>query len=205
MELQISSFNEGLQRTIEVKDEVFGCPYNEPLIHQVVMAYLAGGRSGTVKQKSRSEVSGSKRKLWKQKGTGRARVGAGNVNIWRGGGMAFPARPQDFSQKVNKKMYQAALRSILSELIRDQRTFLLDNFMIPSPKTGILVKQLSKINAPNALIVLDKVDNQLNWAAKNIPTVEVCEVKKVNPVLLLSFKKILITEPAIRQLEEWLS
>lgn len=205
MELQLTVPNKETSRTITVNEEVFGCPFNEPLIHQVTTAYLAGGRAGTVRQKSRSEVSGSKRKLWKQKGTGRARVGAGNVNIWRGGGMAFPARPSDYTQKVNRKMFQAAMRSILSELARSNRIIFVENFSVDSRKTKPLINKLKEMAIDHVLIVTDKADDQLVLASRNIPNVEICEAKKVNPVSLLSFRKVIMTELAVKQLEEWLA
>jgi len=205
MELQITIPNQSAKKAMVVSDKVFGCEYNEPLIHQIVTACRAAERAGTAKQKSRSEVIGSKRKLWKQKGTGRARVGSGKVNIWRGGGMAFPARPMDYSQKVNKKMYRAAMRSIISELLRDGRMITVENFSIDEAKTKIIVKKLKDMAIENALIVMDEIDERVALAARNIPTVEVCAVSAINPIALFLFKKIIITEAAVKKVEEWLA
>jgi len=203
MELNIvNSGNEVNPMT--VSDEVFNCPYNEALIHQVVTSYLAAARSGSATQKSRSEVTGSKKKLWKQKGTGRARVGAGKVNVWRGGGVAFPAKPCDYAKKVNRKMYRGAMASILSELLRTERLIVVDQFQVDSLKTKNLLKKLEAMSFSEGLIVTDEIDRNLALAVRNIPTVDLCSAKEVDPVNLISFKKVIITTAAIKAIEEWL-
>lgn len=189
---------------LQFKDEVFAKKFNQDLIHQVVQAYRAGARSGTKAQKSRSEVRGGGTKPWRQKGTGRARAGTIRSPLWRGGGVVFAAKPRDFSQKVNKKMYSGAMRSILSELVRQERLVLVDN-IAATGKTRDLLKSLNELKINEALMVIDTINPNLYLAARNLKMVDVCDVADINPVVLVSFEKVLFTVPALRKLEERLS
>lgn len=190
---------------IEVSEQVFGYKFNEPLIHQVVTAYLARGRQGTHAQKNRSAVRGGGKKPWKQKGTGRARAGTIRSPIWRKGGVTFAAETQDYSQKVNKKMYRGAMRAILSELIRQERLIIVDSFEPKSFKTKELLHTLQTLKLDSVLIVLDEVKEDVYLAARNLIDVDVCDVAAADPVGLLRFSKVLITLPALRQFEERLA
>lgn len=188
-----------------VSDATFGREFNESLVHQVVVAYQAGARAGTRAQKSRSEVRGGGRKPWKQKGTGRARSGTINSPIWRSGGVTFAAKPQDHSQKVNKKMYRGAIRSILSELVRQERLIVVESFSVEAPKTRELLSKLRDLELQDVLIVTNNVDENLYLAARNLHKVDVRDVAAIDPVSLIGFDKVLITVDAIKQLEEMLS
>ena len=191
--------------SIEVSEVAFGRDFNEALVHQVVTAYLAGGRQGTRKQKTRSEVSGGGRKPWNQKGTGRARAGTIRSPIWVGGGRAFAAKPRDFDQKVNKKMYRGALKSILSELIRQDRLVVVEKFGVEAPKTKELIAKLNDYELNDVLIVTADVDENLFLAARNLYKVDVRDVAGIDPVSLIAFEKVLITADAVKQLEEALA
>lgn len=191
--------------TVEVSDATFGKEFNEALVHQVVTAYLAGSRQGTRGQKTRSEVRGGGKKPWRQKGTGRARAGTIRSPIWRGGGVTFAARPQDHSHKVNRKMYRAAIRSILSELVRQERLVVVDDFAVESPKTKQLVAKLGELGLEKVLIVTEEVDENLYLAARNIPNVDVVDVAAADPVSLVAFDKVLATVSALRKFEEKLA
>ncbi|MGR4066654.1 50S ribosomal protein L4 [Halomonas sp. LR3S48] len=191
--------------TVEVADATFGKEFNEALVHQVVTAYLAGGRQGTRAQKNRSDVRGGGKKPWRQKGTGRARAGTIRSPLWRSGGVTFAARPQDHSQKVNRKMYRAAMRSILSELVRQERLVAIDEFTVDAPKTKQLVAKLSELGLEKALIVTEEVDEKLYLAARNIPNVDVVDVAAADPVSLIAFDKVLVTVSALRKFEEKLA
>jgi large subunit ribosomal protein L4 len=201
MELQIA--NSGSK--VELADIAFGQDFNETLVHQVVVAYMAAGRSGTVQQKTRSDVRGGGAKPWRQKGTGRARAGTIRSPLWRKGGVTFAARPRDYSQKVNKKMYRAAMRSIFSELLRQERLVAVDEFSVSAPKTKELVGKLKDLSLDNVLVVTHEADENLYMAARNLYKVDIIEVGGVDPVSLVGFDKILITTPALKQIEEWLS
>lgn len=206
--MQLSLLTSGKQsadKHIQVSEAVFGKAFNEPLIHQVVTAYLAGARQGTHAQKNRSAVSGGGKKPWKQKGTGRARAGTIRSPIWRTGGVTFAATTQDYSQKFNKKMYRAAIRSILSELVRQERLVLVDSFTVSSNKTKDFVAKLDELKLSDVLIVSDVVDENLYLAARNLHKVDVCDVAAVNPVSLIKYSKVLMTVPALRQFEEKLA
>ena len=192
-------------KNVAVSDDVFGRDYNEALIHQVVTAYLAGGRAGTKAQKNRSAVSGGGAKPWAQKGTGRARAGTSRSPIWRTGGKTFAAKPQDWSQKVNRKMYRAGVRSILSELVRQERLVVVDKFVSDSGKTKDMAEQLGKLGLANALIVTETMDENIYLSARNIPHVDVVDVEGVNPVDLVGFDKILVTVDALKKIEEKLA
>ena len=190
---------------ISLSDETFGREYNEPLVHQSVVTYLAGARQGTVKQKTRSEARGGGRKPWRQKGTGRARSGTIRSPIWRSGGVTFAARPQDFSKKLNKKMYRGAMQCILSELIRQERLIVVNEFAVESHKTKDLVTKLKDFDLDNVLIVSDQIEENLYLAARNLHKVDVLDVSGLDPVSLIGFDKVLITVPALKKAEELLS
>jgi len=187
---------------LEVSPTIFGRDFNEGLIHQVVTAYLAGGRAGTKAQKTRSEVAGGGKKPWRQKGSGRARAGTIRSPIWRSGGVTFAAKPRDFSQKVNKKMYRAAMCSILSELVRKGRLMILDDFSIEDHKTKTLVTKLDSLNLKDVLIVKKDVDENLFLASRNLYKVDVFDATAINPVSLIGYEKIIITKDAVKQVEE---
>ena len=186
---------------VELSDVAFGREFNEALVHQVVTAYLAGGRQGSRAQKTRGEVSGGGKKPWRQKGTGSARAGSIRSPIWVGGGRAFAAKPQDWSQKVNRKMYRGAMQCILAELIRQDRLVLVDDISISAPKTKELIAKLKDLNAPKALIVTNEVDENLYLAARNIPYVSVLGSTEVDPVSLIAFDKVIMSVAAAKEIE----
>ncbi len=200
MELTIRNSAGGA--SLQVAESVFGVDYKPGLIHQVVTAYLAGARAGTRAHKSRSEVSGGGAKPWRQKGTGRARAGTSRSPIWRSGGVTFAAKPQDYSQKVNRKMYRGAVRSILSELVRQGRLVVVEDVRVAAPKTKELLALLKQHDLANVLILTDGLDENLYLAARNIPRVDVMSVKDVDPVSMVAFDTLLATEAAVRKLEE---
>jgi len=191
--------------SVEISEAAFGREFNEALVHQVVVAYLAGGRQGTRAQKSRSDVRGGGRKPWRQKGTGRARAGTIRSPIWRGGGVTFAARPQDHGEKVNRKMYRGALQCILSELIRQERLVVCESFSVGAPRTRELLDALKKFELKNVLIVSDSVDENLYLASRNLKYVDVRDVQGIDPVSLLSHDKVLVTVGALKKLEEALA
>ena len=192
----------GAQGTVEVSDATFGKEFNEALVHQVVVAYMAGGRQGTRAQKTRAEVAGGGKKPWRQKGTGRARAGTATSPIWRGGGVTFAARPQDHSQKVNKKMYRSAMRSILSELARQDRLIAVEEFTVDAPKTKLLAAKLEEMKLSKVLIITSELNTNLYLAARNLPHVEVIEANAADPVSLIAYENVLVTVSALRQFEE---
>lgn len=202
MNLNLTGANAG---TVELSDATFGKDFNEALIHQVVTAYLAGARQGSRAQKTRSDVSGGGKKPWRQKGSGRARAGTIRSPLWRSGGVTFAARPQDHAQKVNRKMYRAAMRSILSELVRQDRLVAVETFAVETPKTKQLAATLKAMDLENVLIITEEVDANLYLAARNIPNVAVVDVAAVDPVSLIAFDKVLVTVPALRKFEEKLA
>lgn len=191
--------------TVDVTDSAFNVKFNEPLVHQVVTAYLAGSRSGTKAQKNRSAVRGGGAKPWRQKGTGRARAGTSRSPIWVGGGRTFAAQPRNFSQKVNKKMYRAAIRSVFSELIRQKRIVIVNELSLEQPKTKALSDKLKEYNLSNVLILNEAFDQKVFLAARNLPDVGICDIDSVDPVVLMRFEKVLITLPALKLIEERLS
>ena len=191
--------------SMDVADAVFGQDFNETLVHQVVVAFMAAGRAGTHAQKNRAAVRGGGAKPWRQKGTGRARAGTIRSPIWRGGGRAFAATTRDYSQKVNKKAYRAAIRSILSELVRQDRLLVVEGFALQAPKTKELLGNLKTLDLDNVLIVHDDPDENLYLAARNLNKVDVVDTAIANPVSLLAFDKVLITVAALRQFEEKLA
>lgn len=198
MKLKIA--NDGAE--LDVSDENFGAAYNEDLVHQIVTAYMAGGRSGTKRQKSRAEVRGGGKKPWAQKGTGSARAGSIRSPIWVGGGRAFAARPRDFTQKVNRKMYRAGLRSMLGQLVRTDRLVVTSDLSLAEPKTKLLVEKLKKLSLDNVLIVVEAQDDKLFLAARNLPFVDVLTAASVNPVALAAHDKVLLSVGAVKMLEE---
>lgn len=203
MELTLQTeTGQGNAGVIAVADTVFAKPFNEALIHQAVVAYLAKARAGTHAQKTRAQVRGGGTKPWRQKGTGRARAGTIRSPLWRTGGKIFAAVPSDYSQKLNKKMYQGALRSALSELIRQERLIVVEQFAVVAPKTRQLVEKLKTFNLEQVLIITDQIDNHLQLAARNLYKVQVTEVNSLNLIDLVGADKILMTVPAIKQIEE---
>lgn len=193
------------EKNVLLSDKVFGETFKEPLIHQVVTAYLAGARAGTRAQKSRSEVRGGGRKPWKQKGTGQARAGTIRSPIWRGGGVTFAAKPQDHSVKVNKKSYAVALRSIFSELLRQGRLLVVDDFAISTHKTKDFCKHLKTLGVEEGLIITTEVDKNLHLASRNLFKISISDVAGINPVNLIRFEKVLLTLAALKKIEEILA
>jgi len=193
------------QSALEVSDATFGREFNEALVHQVVVAYAAGARQGTRAQKTRSDVRGGGKKPWRQKGTGRARAGNIRRPIWVGGGVTFAARPQDHSQKVNKKMYRGAVRSILSELVRQDRLIVVENFSVEAPKTKELKAKLKEMELKDVLIITEELDENLFLAARNLYKVDVRDVQGIDPVSLIAFDKVVVTAAAVKKIEESLA
>jgi large subunit ribosomal protein L4 len=191
--------------SVEVSDATFAREFNEALVHQVVVAHMAGARQGSRAQKSRSDVRGGGRKPWRQKGTGRARAGTTRSPIWRSGGVTFAARPQDHSVKVNRKMYRGALRCIVSELIRQDRLVAVESFSVDAPKTKMLLEQLKALDLSSVLIVTEEVDQNLYLSSRNVLGIDVRDVSAVDPVSLISHDKVLVTVGALKALEEALS
>lgn len=205
MNLSIAAPGAGADKAVEVSEVAFGREFNEALVHQVVVAYMAGGRQGTRAQKTRSDVRGGGRKPWRQKGTGRARAGTIRSPIWRGGGVTFAARPQDHAQKVNRKMYRGAMSSILSELVRQERLVVVEEFALEAPRTKALVGKLGELELASVLIVTENVDENLYLSARNLKDVDVRDVAATDPVSLLSHEKVLITVGALKKFEEMLA
>ena len=204
MELSVLKSGGSEAGSVSVSDVTFAREYNEDLVHQVVTAYMAGARQGTRGQKNRAAVSGGGKKPWRQKGTGRARAGTIRSPIWRGGGVTFAAQPQDHGQKVNRKMYRAAMQSIMSELARQDRLMVVESWDLEAPKTKLLVKQLSEYGVQNVLIVSAEVDENLYLAARNLHAVDVLDVEGVDPLSLIGHDKVMITVDAVKKFEEML-
>jgi large subunit ribosomal protein L4 len=202
MELQLHGGGSG---SVQVSDDTFGQDFREALVHQVVTACLAGQRAGTVRQKTRSEVSGGGSKPWRQKGTGRARAGTSRSPLWRAGGKVFAARPRDYAQKINRKMYRLAMRSILSELVRQERLIAVESFGVEAPRTREVAGRLRQMGLDEVLIVTDTADDNLFLAARNLPRVAVCDPSSVDPVSLVGFDKIVVTTGALKRIEERLT
>lgn len=192
----------GAKGTVNVSEVAFGREFNQDLVHQAVVAYMAGARQGTKAQKTRAEVSGGGKKPWRQKGTGRARAGTIRSPIWRSGGVTFAAKPRDYEQKLNKKMYRAALRCILSELNRQDRLVVVEDFTVDAPKTKALVQKLAQFDLAEVLIVTEELSENLFLASRNLHKVEVSDVQGVNPVSLIGFDKVVMTVPALKKFEE---
>jgi large subunit ribosomal protein L4 len=204
VELSVLKPGNAAAGTVSVSDVAFAREYNEDLVHQVVTAYMAGARQGTRAQKTRSEVAGGGKKPWRQKGSGRARAGTIRSPIWRSGGVAFAARPQDHSQKVNRKMYRAALRSIMSELARQNRLVVVESLDLEAPKTKLLAQQLGEYGLDSVLIVSAEVGENLYLAARNLHKVDVRDVDGIDPVSLIGHEKVMITVDAVKKFEEML-
>jgi len=200
MELQLQGSG-----SVKVSDDTFAVDFRESLVHQVVSACMAGARSGNAQQKTRSQVSGGGVKPWRQKGTGRARAGTIRSPLWRGGGTTFASTPRDYSQKINRKMYRGAMRSILSELVRQERLVAVDDFAVKEPKTRELSGMLKDLGLESALIVTVDPDDNLYLAARNLPKVAVCDVASADPVSLIGFDKVLMTKDALKKIEERLA
>ncbi|SOE46036.1 LSU ribosomal protein L4p (L1e) [plant metagenome] len=205
MDLKLLNDQGQSDATFSAPDTVFGRDFNEALVHQIVVAYQANARSGNRAQKDRAEVKHSTKKPWRQKGTGRARAGMTSSPLWRGGGRTFPNSPEEnFSQKVNKKMYRAGLRSILSQLAREGRISVVDSFSLESPKTKVAAEKLKTLGLDSVLIITDAVDENVYLATRNLAHVAVVEPRYADPLSLIHYKKVLITKPAIAQFEEML-
>lgn len=205
MDLKIHKAGTKKPGKVKVSDVVFASDYNESLIHQVLVAYTSASRAGTKAQKTRSQVSGGGRKPWRQKGTGRARSGTIRSPIWRGGGRAFAAKPRNYEQKVNRKMYQGAMRSILSELARQDRLICIDELKFDAPKTKSAKELLSDIGLNEVLIITDEMTENLYLSTRNLPRVDVIDTNEINPYSLIGFENVLMTQAAVTKVEEWLS
>ena len=205
MELKLKQSNKKADGKVTVSDSIFASEYNEALIHQALTAFMAGSRAGTKAQKTRSDARGGGRKPWAQKGTGRARSGTIRSPIWRGGGVTFAARPKDYSQKLNKKMYRGAMRSILAELARQDRLVVIDEFTADAPKTKDMVAQLKSLDLSDVLIVTGEVTENLFLATRNIARVDVVDTEEINPYVLIGYNKILMTQDALAKVEELLA
>lgn len=205
MQLTIHKTGNKKPGKLKVSDAVFGVAYNESLVHQALTAFMAAGRSGTRAQKSRAEARGGGRKPWQQKGTGRARAGSIRSPIWRGGGVTFAAKPRDYSKKINKKMYQGAIRSILSELVRQERLSCVEEFSIDAPKTKQALQRLTELGLNEVLIITDEVTENLYLSTRNIPRVNVIDTREINPYSLIGFDNVLMTKSAIEKVEAWLA
>lgn len=192
------------KQNIQISDEIFSNEYNSDLVHQVVTSFLSGARQGSHSQKNRSDVRGGGKKPFRQKGTGRARAGTIRSPLWRGGGVAFASSPRDYSKKVNKKMYRAAIRSILSELLRQERLLAISTPKLSEPKTKLMAAYLKELQLENTLIIVDALDTNLYLSARNIPNLEVVTVKEINPVLLLRSERVAVTPEAFKLIEEWM-
>ena len=190
---------------IDISDSIFGKDFNESLVHQAVVSFMAGSRQGSAKQKTRSEVRGGGKKPYRQKGTGRARAGTIRSPIWRGGGVTFASRPRDYSKKINKKMYRAAIRSIFSELLRQEKLVGIEKPVLEKPKTKEIANLLKQFSLTKVLIITKEPDINLYLSARNIPNVDVISVREINPVILLKSNKVAVTADALKQIEEWIN
>ncbi|SJM96454.1 50S ribosomal protein L4 [Crenothrix polyspora] len=206
MSLQVPALDaQDSVKSLDVSEAVFGQPFNETLVHQLVVKYMANARAGTKAQKTRSDVSGGGIKPWRQKSTGRARAGTTRSPIWRTGGIVFAARPRSYDQKLNKKMFRSAIRSILSELLRQNRLVVSSDMSLDTPKTKVLVEKLKSVDAKRVLLVVESIDANLALASRNIPYVEVVAAANLNPVLLISSDKVIATPGALKQVQESLA
>jgi len=203
MKIELLSNNKN--KDISISNEVFSKEFNESLVHQVVVSFMAAARQGSAKQKNRSEVRGGGKKPYRQKGTGRARAGTIRSPLWRGGGVTFAARPRDFSKKINKKMYRAAIKSIFSELVRQNRLVAIEKPVLEKPKTKEIANFLKEFSLSKVLIIIDELDMNLYLSARNIPNVDVITVKEINPVNLIKSQKVAVTSEALKQIEEWIN
>lgn len=201
--VRVPCLNEsGQSEEVNLPESVFGRDYNEALVHQVINSYLANARAGTRSQKGRSEVSGSTRKLWRQKGTGRARAGAASNPLWRGGGNIFPNKPDEkFSQKLNRKMYRAGICAILSQLLRDNRLKIVSEFVVDTPKTKDFIQKLKVHQLSNVMIITDEIDDNLYLASRNVPNIKVIEATRIDPVSLLFYENVIMTRETVEKFE----
>jgi len=206
MELKVINEKGEAQKPVDASETLFGREYNEALVHQVVVAYNANGRQGTRQQKTRAEVRHSTKKPWRQKGTGRARSGMTSSPLWRGGGRIFPNKPdENFTQKLNRKMYRAGMASILSQLVREERLSVVEALTVDAPKTKVLAGKLAAMGLAEVLILTDRLDENLYLSARNLPNVMVLEARHADPVSLMRFEKVLVTRAAVKTLEEALA
>jgi large subunit ribosomal protein L4 len=206
MDLKVISNDGQSTASISASDTLFGREYNEALVHQIVTAYMANARSANRAQKGRADVNKSTRKPWRQKGTGRARAGMASSPLWRGGGQIFPNSPEEnFSHKVNRKMYRAGMGAILSQLVRDSRLSVVEEFTVDSPKTKLLSQKLKDMGLGEVMLITDKIDENLYLSSRNLPNVMVVEVGRADPVSLLRFEKIIMTQSAVTKIEEMLA
>jgi large subunit ribosomal protein L4 len=203
--MKIELLSNSKNKDISISNEVFSKEFNESLVHQAVVSFMAAARQGSAKQKNRSEVRGGGKKPYRQKGTGRARAGTIRSPLWRGGGVAFAARPRDFSKKINKKMYRAAIKSIFSELVRQNRLVAIEKPVLEKPKTKEIANFLKEFSLSKVLIIIDELDMNLYLSARNIPNVDVITVKEINPVNLIKSHKVAVTSEALKQIEEWIN
>jgi large subunit ribosomal protein L4 len=202
--MKIELLSSTKNQDINISENAFSKDFNESLVHQAVVSFLAGSRQGTSKQKTRSEVRGGGKKPYRQKGTGRARAGTIRSPLWRGGGIAFAATPRDYSKKINKKMYRAAIRSIFSELLRQGRLVAIEKPVLEKPKTKEIANFLKEFSLSKVLIVTDELDVNLYLSARNIPNVDIITVREINPVNLLKAQKVAVTADAFKKIEEWI-
>ena len=203
--MKIELLSNSKNKDISISNEVFSKEFNESLVHQAVVSFMAAARQGSAKQKNRSEVRGGGKKPYRQKGTGRARAGTIRSPLWRGGGVTFAARPRDFSKKINKKMYRAAIKSIFSELVRQNRLVAIEKPVLEKPKTKEIANFLKEFSLSKVLIIIDELDMNLFLSARNIPNVDVITVKEINPVNLIKSHKVAVTSEALKQIEEWIN
>lgn len=203
--MKIELLSNSKNKDISISNEVFSKEFNESLVHQAVVSFMAAARQGSAKQKNRSEVRGGGKKPYRQKGTGRARAGTIRSPLWRGGGVTFAARPRDFSKKINKKMYRAAIKSIFSELVRQNRLVAIEKPVLKKPKTKEIANFLKEFSLSKVLIIIDELDMNLYLSARNIPNVDVITVKEINPVNLIKSHKVAVTSEALKQIEEWIN
>ena len=203
--MKIELLSNTKNKDISISNDVFSKEFNEPLIHQAVVSFMAASRQGSAKQKNRSEVRGGGKKPYRQKGTGRARAGTIRSPLWRGGGVTFAARPRDYSKKLNKKMYRAAIKSIFSELVRQNRLVAIEKPVLEKPKTKEIASFLNEFSLSKVLIIIDELDMNLYLSARNIPNVDVITVREINPVNLLKPQKVAVTSEALKQIEEWIN
>ena len=203
--MKIELLSNSKNKDISISNEVFSKEFNESLVHQAVVSFMAAARQGSAKQKNRSEVRGGGKKPYRQKGTGRARAGTIRSPLWRGGGVTFAARPRDFSKKINKKMYRAAIKSIFSELVRQNRLVAIEKPVLKKPKTKEIANFLKEFSLSKVLIIIDELDMNLYLSARNIPNVDVITVREINPVNLIKSHKVAVTSEALKQIEEWIN
>ena len=203
--MKIELLSNTKNKDISISNDVFSKEFNESLIHQAVVSFMAASRQGSAKQKNRSEVRGGGKKPYRQKGTGRARAGTIRSPLWRGGGVTFAARPRDYSKKLNKKMYRAAIKSIFSELVRQNRLVAIEKPVLEKPKTKEIASFLNEFSLSKVLIIIDELDMNLYLSARNIPNVDVITVREIKPVNLLKPQKVAVTSEALKQIEEWIN